>query len=92
MPQYPGKLVLQELSEVIAAATEMGVAGHGIELQVHDFFTPQPIKGARAYFMRSVLHDWPDESCRRILYHLKDAMEPGYSRILINECVSNIPS
>ncbi|RYP75358.1 hypothetical protein DL771_002454 [Monosporascus sp. 5C6A] len=86
VPQYTGRLVLQEVPDVIAAATAMGV-GKDIELQVHDFFKPQPIKGARAYFMRSVLHDWPDEQCRQILGHLKDAMEPGYSRILISDCV-----
>ncbi|RYP71276.1 hypothetical protein DL769_004726 [Monosporascus sp. CRB-8-3] len=88
VPEYTGKLVLQEIPEVIARAAQMGVGKDGsIELQVHDFFTPQPIKGARAYFMRSVLHDWPDEQCRRILGHLKDAMTPGYSKLLINDCV-----
>ncbi|PVI08507.1 putative O-methyltransferase [Periconia macrospinosa] len=88
VPEYTGRLVLQELGEVIGAATAMGVGeDKRIELQVHDFFTPQPIRGARAYFMRSVLHDWPDEQCRQILTHVKDAMEPGYSRILISDCV-----
>lgn len=87
VPQYTGRLVLQEVPDVIAAATAMGVGKDAIELQVHDFFKPQPIKGARAYYMRSVMHDWPDEQCRQILRHLKDAMEPGYSRILINDCV-----
>ncbi|KAF2874397.1 putative O-methyltransferase [Massariosphaeria phaeospora] len=87
-PGYTGRLVLQELLEVIGAATAMGVAeGKRIELQVHNFFEPQPIQGARAYFMRSVLHDWPDEQCRTILGRLKDVMEPGYSRILIDDCV-----
>ncbi|XDG02454.1 hypothetical protein ABKA04_002069 [Annulohypoxylon sp. FPYF3050] len=86
VPQYTGRLVLQEIPEVVAAATEKGVGANGrIELQVHDFFAPQPIKGARAYFVRSVLHDWPDEQCQKILAHLKDAMEPGYSRILISD-------
>jgi hypothetical protein len=88
VPGYKGRLILQELPEVVAAAQGLGVDNDGIELQTHDFFTPQPVKGARAYFMRSVLHDWPDEQCRVILRHLKDAMEPGYSRILINDCVS----
>jgi hypothetical protein len=37
--------------------------------------------------LRNVLHDWPDEQCRTILNHLKAAMEPGYSKLLINECV-----
>lgn len=92
MPEYTGRLVLQEIPDVINAAESLGVgkeSGNGsrIELQEHDFFTPQPIKGARAYFMRSVLHDWPDEQCRTILGHVKDAMEPGYSKILINDCV-----
>jgi hypothetical protein len=89
VPEYTGRLILQEVPEVIAVAQGMEVdRKSNIELQVHDFFTPQPIKGARAYFMRSVLHDWADEQCRVILRHLKDAMEPGYSRILINDCVS----
>ncbi|KAI1371933.1 S-adenosyl-L-methionine-dependent methyltransferase [Hypoxylon crocopeplum] len=88
VPQYTGRLVLQEIPEVVAAATEKGVGADGrIELQVYDFFTPQPIRGARAYFMRSVLHDWPDEQCRKILAQVRDAMEPGYSRILISDCV-----
>jgi hypothetical protein len=88
VPDYTGRLVLQEQEEVIAAAKSMDVDKEGtIELRAHDFFTPQPIKGARAYFMRSVLHDWPDKQCRVILGHLRDAMEPGYSRILISDCV-----
>ncbi|XXG98966.1 hypothetical protein Hte_005299 [Hypoxylon texense] len=58
VPQYTGRLVLQEIPEVIVAAAEKGVSADGrIELRVHDFFTPQPVRGARAYFMRSVLHD-----------------------------------
>ncbi|KAI1204465.1 S-adenosyl-L-methionine-dependent methyltransferase [Annulohypoxylon truncatum] len=87
VPEYKGRLVLQDTSDVISAAA----AGLGndtrIELQVHDFFAPQPIKGARAYFMHFILHDWPDDRCREILGHLRDAMEPGYSKILIGECI-----
>lgn len=89
VPEYTGRLVLQELQEVVEAAVASGVGVEGrIELQTHDFFSPQPIRGARAYFIRSILHDWPDEQCRIILAHLKDALEPGYSKILISDCVS----
>ncbi|KAL8837677.1 MAG: hypothetical protein Q9170_002438 [Blastenia crenularia] len=49
------------------------------------FFQPQPVEGARAYYMYSVLHDWRDEQCRQILRNLRDAMKRGYSKILINE-------
>ncbi|KAI0871813.1 S-adenosyl-L-methionine-dependent methyltransferase [Hypoxylon argillaceum] len=86
VPEYTGELVLQDLAEVIEVARKQRLDAR-ISLQAHDFFTPQPVKGARAYFMRSVLHDWPDDACRKILGHLKDAMEPGYSRILISDCV-----
>lgn len=88
--EYTDRLVLQELADVIGAATAVGMGqDRCIELQVHDFFTTQPIKGARAYFMRTVLHDFSDEHCYKILANLKDAMEPGYSRILISDCVSD---
>ncbi len=37
--------------------------------------------------MHTVLHDWPDELCVKILGRVKEAMKPGYSRLLINEQV-----
>jgi hypothetical protein len=43
--------------------------------------------GARAYYMHSILHDWPDETCVKIVERIKQAMKPGYSKILINENV-----
>lgn len=89
VPAFTGRLILQELPPVIEMAKTQPVPlDKRIELQPHDFFTAQPVKGARAYFLRMVLHDWSDDDCRRILGHLKDAMEPGYSRILICDCVS----
>ncbi|KAF9497029.1 hypothetical protein BDN71DRAFT_1588611 [Pleurotus eryngii] len=41
--------------------------------QVHDFFSPQPIKGAAIFLLRAVLHDWPDKFARRILLELRKA-------------------
>lgn len=37
--------------------------------------------------MHSVLHDWPDTTCRQILTNLLPALQPGYSKLLINENV-----
>lgn len=37
--------------------------------------------------MHSVLHDWPDDVCKSILKQIADAMERGYSKLLINENV-----
>ena len=47
--------------------------------------TRQP--GARVYYFRSILQDWPDDKCKLILMHLASAMKPGYSKILLNELI-----
>ncbi|PYH81301.1 S-adenosyl-L-methionine-dependent methyltransferase [Aspergillus uvarum CBS 121591] len=77
----PGRMVLQDRPATIERVELVD----GMEAMAHDFFTEQPIKGARAYYFRSVLHDWDDDRCRIILKHIRDAMKPGYSKILINE-------
>ncbi len=41
--------------------------------------------GARAYYLRNVLHDWPDTQCREILQRTASAMKKDYSKLLINE-------
>lgn len=51
----------------------------------YDFFTPQPARGARAYFLHNVLRDWPDEDASKILAGVAEAMEKGYSKVLIHE-------
>ncbi|KAL6689977.1 S-adenosyl-L-methionine-dependent methyltransferase [Trichoderma pleuroticola] len=86
--KHPGvagpRLVLQDNAGVVAqtvVAPEMGTA------MAHDFFTPQNVKGASAYFLHSVLHDWTDDDSRKILGHLRDAMVPKRSRLLIHEIV-----
>lgn len=104
-PQVPGRLILQDLPKVVEQARSMDL-DPAIELMTHDFFTEQPIKGerdtkpckamtniisgARAYYMHSVLHDWTDDDCRRILANIIPAMKRGHSKLLLNENV--IPS
>ncbi|PYH92255.1 S-adenosyl-L-methionine-dependent methyltransferase [Aspergillus ellipticus CBS 707.79] len=83
-PRVPGRLILQDQPAVIAEATGLHAS---IETMAHDFFGEQPIKGARAYFLHSVLHDWSEDVCLKILARLKAVMTPGYSRLLINENV-----
>ncbi|PWY70297.1 o-methyltransferase [Aspergillus sclerotioniger CBS 115572] len=83
-PAATGRLILQDQPAVLAEATGLH---ESIERMPHDFFTEQPCKGSRAYFLHSVLHDWPDDKCLKILAPLRAAMTPGYSRLLINENV-----
>ncbi|KAI8626145.1 S-adenosyl-L-methionine-dependent methyltransferase [Xylariaceae sp. FL1651] len=86
-PNLVGRVVLQDLPETIAKAKKIPPLGFvGGCFQAHDFFTPQPIHGARAYYLRNVLHDWPDEKCIEILRNIMPAMT-SESRILIDEMI-----
>lgn len=87
-PDIPGRFVLQDLPEAIEAAKAAGeLQAKNIEAMEHDFFTPEPIAGARVYYLKMVLHDWPDEQCKQILTNLKPALKAGHSRILLNEII-----
>ncbi|KAH9927650.1 S-adenosyl-L-methionine-dependent methyltransferase [Fomitopsis serialis] len=87
--RYPNlKFVLQDRLPVIEKAKAVwehelpeAVESKRIAFMEHDFFKEQPIKGAEVYFMRNVLHDWPDSESCAILKHLYDSMGPR-SRIL----------
>ena len=55
-----------------------------IEFMAHDFFQPQPVKGADVYLFRFIMHNWADKYAARILQALIPAFKDG-SRVLIYE-------
>ncbi|KAM5441451.1 hypothetical protein MferCBS31731_003522 [Microsporum ferrugineum] len=79
-----GRLVLEDLPAVTEA---LGSLDSAIEKVSYDFFTEQPITGARAYFYHHILHDWSDEQCLKILARVASAMTPGYSKLLLHEMI-----
>jgi hypothetical protein len=81
--QLPGKLVLQDRPEII----DIAKVGPGAEGMAHDFLTQQPVKGARAYYLHSIIQDWNDEVNIQILKAIVPAMKKGYSKILVNDFV-----
>lgn len=89
-PDAGGALILQDTPSVITQAQSSTPSlPQAITATPHDFFTAQPAstQHARVYYLHLVLHDWDDESSRKILSNLRDAMKPGYSKLLINENV-----
>ena len=82
-PGLAGTLIAQDLPVVIDNVKNLRL---GIEALGYDFFTPQPVKGARGYYLRTALHDWPDKQAHEILSHIKDAMNQD-SILLTNENV-----
>ncbi|KAK8087647.1 hypothetical protein PG997_002608 [Apiospora hydei] len=81
-PNLPGRVILQDLPHSI----EKSLSTPGVENMVHDFFQPQPIKDAKFYFLRGVLHDHPQCHARKILEETKAAMGPE-SVLLIDEMI-----
>ncbi|KAL2050995.1 hypothetical protein ABVK25_008741 [Lepraria finkii] len=81
-PKLPGQVILQDLPQPISQA----LSTPGVKNMVHDAFEPEPVKGARFYYMRAILHDWPDHKCREILQNIIPAMGPD-SAILLDEMV-----
>lgn len=83
-PELPGRYVLQDLPITLDRISSLTP---GIEKMPYNFFNPQPIRGARAYFMRDVMHHWSDAKCTQILRNVAEAMEEEYSTLLIDQYV-----
>ena len=80
----PGKLILQDLPPTIDNIKSLDAA---VVRQKYDFFTEQPVKEARGYYLRNIFHDWPDKECIVILKNIAAAMKPNYSKLLIFEWI-----
>lgn len=53
-----------------------------------NFFESQPVKNAAVYFMRLVLHDWPDNKCLQILQILREAAAPTTKLIVFDQLMT----
>ncbi|KAL8729320.1 MAG: hypothetical protein Q9166_004817 [cf. Caloplaca sp. 2 TL-2023] len=55
----------------------------------HNFFQPQPVHDASAFFIRQCVHNWPDQECITILRQFIPALEasPPGTPLLINDTV-----
>ncbi|KAK4865542.1 hypothetical protein LT330_009330 [Penicillium expansum] len=88
-PDAPGKLVVEDLLPVIEELRgAQDLEASSIDTVAHDFFAEvQPVRGARAYYFKHVLHDWSDEKATIIFNNLKPAMRRGFSKIIIEEYI-----
>ncbi|KAK8135203.1 hypothetical protein PG984_007215 [Apiospora sp. TS-2023a] len=81
-PDMRGKMILQDKPQVLEKA--LGV--EGMEKMGHDFLTEQPVKDARAYYFRQIMHNFDDDTCITILKAHLGAMD-RHSVILIDDKV-----
>ncbi|KAL4931397.1 uncharacterized protein BDV17DRAFT_280274 [Aspergillus undulatus] len=52
-----------------------------------DLFKPQPVKGASIYYLKFIFCNWSDAQCLEILQHIREAMKPSYSTLMIEEFI-----
>jgi trans-aconitate methyltransferase len=71
--------IVQDLPEVVAQASRSlpDDIGDKVTFMAHDFFTPQPVHSADVYFLRWILHDWPDKYAISILRNIIPALKRG---------------
>ncbi|MCJ1283722.1 hypothetical protein MMC26_003053 [Xylographa opegraphella] len=94
--QYPDlQFVVQDRAEVIAKGVTLwtkempdALSSHRAKLMAEDFFKVNPVKGAEVYFMRGIMHDWPNAESIKILKGIVPAMT-AKSRVVIAEFIVN---
>ncbi|KAH7027955.1 O-methyltransferase [Microdochium trichocladiopsis] len=86
-PELPTDVIIvEDLPDVVTTHSKEKIDPR-IRKIAHDFFQPQPIVGARAYFFHAVPHDWPDADVERMFAEIKKVMTPGYSKLIVYEVV-----
>ncbi|KAK6360558.1 hypothetical protein TWF730_006698 [Orbilia blumenaviensis] len=90
---YPAlNFVVQDIAPLSLEEGEKNIAQNYPELvekfqfRHHDFLTEQPVKGADAYLVRFVLHDWPDKYVVQILKSIVPAMRKG-TKLIVSDFI-----
>ncbi|KAJ7106857.1 S-adenosyl-L-methionine-dependent methyltransferase [Mycena crocata] len=88
------RIVIQEQAEVVQQSIKMwkqelpgAVESGQVRVCVHDFFQPQPVQDAAVFFLRFIIHDWPDADARNILMQLRRAATPQTTLVLLDHVV-----
>ncbi|KAF7303731.1 4-O-methyltransferase 1 [Mycena indigotica] len=85
------RFVVQDLHKEITEGEKFwadlnptAIANGQVKLQVHNFFEPQPVENAAVYFMRVIIHDWPDSNAKSILANTRKAAGPHSKLVLFD--------
>ena len=81
-----GRIILQDQPRVLSNASTSDLESANIEIMPYDFFTPQPVIGAKCYFLKNIIHDWPDEQCVKILKQILAVLAVD-SLVIMQDCV-----
>lgn len=86
-PNMQGKTIMQDLAFVHDMRPNIEeFCSQGIEPAAHDFMQPQPVRGAKVYYLRNVIHNWNDANSKVILKQIRGAMAED-SVVIIDDVV-----
>ncbi len=66
------KFIVQDFADVVAGGPEDVPAGlkDQVQFMAANCLDEQPLRGKEVYFLRAVLHNWPDDYCVRMLQNI----------------------
>jgi demethylsterigmatocystin 6-O-methyltransferase len=86
-PEIQGSIVTEDLPNIHALIQDQqSLASQDILLLPHDFMDAQPIRGAKIYYLRNVIHNWNDDASRVILSQIAKVMAED-SVLIIDDVV-----
>ncbi|GJJ06646.1 hypothetical protein Clacol_000840 [Clathrus columnatus] len=71
------KIIIQDRSHVWREKDPDALESGRVSFEAQDFFEPQPQRDVSFFFLKQILHDWPDEYCIKILTQLRKAASPN---------------
>ncbi|KAG2364023.1 O-methyltransferase-domain-containing protein [Suillus spraguei] len=87
------KITIHDLPQVLVQARGIwakecpeALAENRVEFEDLNFFEGVPVKGKDIYYLRNIIHDWPDRESAVILSNVRKALGPN-SRLLIHDYV-----
>ncbi|PBK68022.1 S-adenosyl-L-methionine-dependent methyltransferase [Armillaria solidipes] len=86
------RIVLQDLpAQTQSAKTDVwpklcpaAIETGRVDFKAMNFLVESPVEGCDVYYVKHILHNWPDKECKMILTGVKNAMRRS-SRLLIHE-------
>lgn len=92
------KFIVQDLPQIIEQAKNPATTlipedlRDRIEFVAHDFYKPNPVRGAAVYFLRTIVHMLPDEKAIKVLKNLVDAMNPSSRLVIMDQVMPPVGS
>ncbi|KAF9236987.1 O-methyltransferase-domain-containing protein [Melanogaster broomeanus] len=78
--------MLYDRMQVWAQDAPEALENNQVDFVTLNFFEESPVKGLDVYYLRNIIHDWPDAEATTILRNVRTAMGPD-SRLLIHEYI-----